>query len=652
MAKRRKGADPGTQPFGFALPATDWRPPKISELPSWQGVSRIGYDLETKDTDLETLGPGVRRPGNFIAGLSFAFEDGPSFYVPIRHEGGDNVEDPEQALRYFRDQAKNYDGEIAGMNLGYEIDWSAQEGIEFPKVRRWRDIQNAAVLHDELHQSYKLANILERLGMPGKDETVLKAAARAYGYHPKKDLWRMPARYSGAYGTADAARPLAALRKLEAALEDDGIWEAYELESRLLPVLIRMRRRGVRIDEDHLERVEQWSLAQEAEACREIHRLTGRQLGIGECFSPAALAPILSQIGACFGKTETGRDSLDQEVLEGCGEVGALLIRCRKMFKLRNTYTSNIRDHTINGRLHTTLNQMARESDKKSGVVGARWGRMSSSDPNLQNQPSRDEYATFFKKAFLPEEGTEWGSHDYRRQEPKLIVHYAIKHKCTGWSELQQLYVENPNIDEHRMMAELTGLERKHAKNIYMGLCYGEGEVKLCRECGFEIEYVTRREAAKRKGWKVFGDPDEIVPVAGAQGRHVFDTFHSRAPFIGELTDKSSKFAKRNGYITLIDGRRCHFPLKKNGTGYDWTHKALNRVIQGGAAVQTKKAVIEADAAGHFLQLVVHDDLTASVSGREESDRIAKIMENVIALNVPSSVEYKTGPSWGELEAA
>lgn len=648
MAGRRRKIDPGTEPM--FPPKVDWQPPKIADLPSWAQARRVAVDVETKDPDLKELGPGVRRPGSYVCGYSFAIEDGPSFYVPVAHAGGDNAENPFQAWLYLRDQAKAFNGQIVGMNLLYDLDWLAQYDVVFRSARWFRDVQSAEVLLYEMHQKYDLDTILERHGLGGKEERVLEEAAKHYGFHPKHDLWRLPARYVGQYGEADAKKPLALLRKQERILEEEELWGAFDLESKLLPILVKMRRRGVRVDEDKLTQVEHWAMSEETEALSQVYRLTGRRVELGECMNPSIIAPILLGLGIELPDTDTGRKSVDKNVLGSCDHpVGAQIIRARKMFQLRNTYAGNVRKYLINGRIHATLNQMARESDKGTGVVGARWGRMSSSDPNLQNQPSRDEFASYWRQIYLPEEGMLWGSHDYSRQEPRLIAHYAILCRCEGWSEVLKRYEENPDLDDHQMMADLTGLARKHAKNIYMGLCYGEGEAKMSRECGFATEMVTAEEAARRRGWRsVRGDPQRLIEVAGVEGRKVFDTFHDRAPFVRSLTHMTTKAAKDRGYVKLLDGRRCHFPQSKHGGGYDWTHKALNRVIQGGAAVQTKMAMIEADAAGHYLQLVVHDDLTASVQSEDESKEICKVMEHAVELKVPTRVEYKVGPTWGE----
>jgi hypothetical protein len=106
-------------------PESEWRPPRVADLPSWDSVKRVGFDVETYDPYLKQLGPSVRR-GGYVVGYSFSFEDGPSFYVPLRHGGGDNVENPDKALEYLRDQAKRFTGMVVGAHLPYDLDFSAE----------------------------------------------------------------------------------------------------------------------------------------------------------------------------------------------------------------------------------------------------------------------------------------------------------------------------------------------------------------------------------------------------------------------------------------------------------------------------------------------------------------------------------------------
>jgi DNA polymerase I-like protein with 3'-5' exonuclease and polymerase domains len=164
------------------------------------------------------------------------------------------------------------------------------------------------------------------------------------------------------------------------------------------------------------------------------------------------------------------------------------------------------------------------------------------------------------------------------------------------------------------------------------------GSAKLAKECGLgtEFKWSDRNKA--------------MVEMAGPEARAVLDRFNERVPYVRELAQFCEARAKTNGYLITLLGRRCRFPLRDDGGGYDWTYKALNRLIQGGSADQTKAAMVAADEAGYALQLQVHDELDLTVKNREEAEAVADIMRTVVPLRVPSRVDVEIGPSWGEVK--
>ena len=306
-------------------PESDWRPPRLGELPEWptNASARVAIDVETKDPDIKKMGCGARRADTMLVGYSFRIENGPGFYVPLRHQGGDNVENPEMALAYLEAQSRAFRGQIVGCNLGYDADWLAQEGIDFigsPCV--WRDIGVAEPLLDELQFNYGLEAISDRYGRPGKREALLKDAAEHFGVHPKAGLWKLPARFVGPYGLGDVDEPLAILRLQEKRIEEAGIWDIFNLECEVQPILTLMRRRGVRIDMDRLAQVEAWSRGEESAALDEIHRLTGVRIGLGKgIMAASAVAPALESIGVTLKKTAKVMLTTDSEyVMKGIRE--------------------------------------------------------------------------------------------------------------------------------------------------------------------------------------------------------------------------------------------------------------------------------------------------------------------------------------------
>ena len=325
------------------------------------------------------------------------------------------------------------------------------------------------------------------------------------------------------------------------------------------------------------------------------------------------------------------------------------------MDKLRTTFAASVRRYEVKGRIHTTFNQIARE-DEAGDMKGARYGRLSSTDPNLQQQPSRDEFAAEWRGIYEPDEGGLWSSKDYSQQEPRWTTHFAAVMDLPMAKAAAQAYHDDPKLDNHDFMAKLTGLPRKYAKNIFLGLCYGEGGAKLCHDLGLPTRWaVSRREVyettyfeTKEEAFRFRAQAEDgfVFETAGAEGQKVIDAFDERAPYIRKLAKEATKLAKKRGYIITGGKRRLHFPQKPDGS-YDWTHKALNRVIQGTSADQVKKAMVELDRQGCWLQLQVHDEIASTDSSVEEGRRWAQVMIDVMPARVPFRVDLEMGDSWG-----
>lgn len=649
MAKKAKTGKNDIQvPLWHQLEG-DWSPPKVSELPVWPEHGRVSIDVETRDDKLKSLGPGVRR-GAYIVGYSFAIEGGPSYYIPLRHGSGDNVESVEAAIQYLRDQAKRFRGTLVGANLQYDLDFLAQVGVVFRNVEWFRDIQIADPLIYELHNSYSLHSISERRGFGGKDEESLRAAAADWGVDPKNEMWKLPGRYISKYAIADVTLPLEILREQEKEIIRDDLQQIFDIESQLLPVLVKMRRRGVLIDNDQLQRVEDFAIAECEKSLQEVFARTDRRLVMDDVMKAAALAPVLESIGVKLDVTALGKPSIDKNLLSSLNHpVGDALARARRLHKLRNTFVASVREHTVNGRIHSTFNQLrgssSADSDDGFGEdeKGARYGRLSSTDPNIQQQPARDpEFAKMWRSIYIPEPGMLWAACDFSQQEPRVLTHYAELLHCTKAREFGDRYRNDPDADTYTGLSEMTRTKRGHAKTIYLGLSYSMGGAKLCHQLGLPTVWKPGRDGKLRE-------------FAGPEGEALMRAFHEGAPFIRQLGYKVTDTVQARGFIKTLLGRRLHFPLrvepKTDHRGrvqrYDWAHKGLNRLIQGGSADQVKKAVVDLDAEGFFLQLQVHDEVDGSVRSPAEAGAMAEIMRNAVKLTVPMKVDVEIGSSWG-----
>lgn len=642
----------------FDAPST-WKPPDLASLPRWGDARRVSVDWETRDPGLTTLGPGVRRGGE-VVGFGFALEDDSgarrSWYLPIGHHAGGNL--PwERVLEYVVDQAAAYRGaDVVGANLQYELDWAWQLGIRFRPGVKHRDVQVAAPLCNELHHAYNLEAICRRLGIEGKDEERLLAAlaSQAGRKVTKGDLWRLHSKHVGEYAERDVLAPLEAMDLLQVDLDAQGLGRVWELETDVLPVLVKMRRRGVRVDLDKVEQVAAWAAKREAEACAEVSRLTGVKVTPADTKKKEARAAALASIGVKLQPTPSGQPELTKDVLDGIDHPVADLLRVAGKFNtLRATFCASIAEHAVNGRLHTTFNQMraATENDAK-GEKGARYGRLSSSDPNLQNQPNPEkdpEIGPVWRTIFLPEEGCEWACLDFSQQEPRWMVAFAEKLGLSRAREAAQKFRDDPSTDNHGMMRDLvlevTGDHatwdgkpgRGRAKILNLGLGYGEGEAKLCHDLGLPTEVIRSKSG-------------RLIEVAGPEGKKIMEAYHQGAPFVREFAKKLEEVAAKHGYVRTVLGRKCRFPEVKPGM-FDWVHKAGNRVVQGSSADQTKEAMRLADAAGHdWIQLQVHDELDGSITDRRQSRELAEIMRTCVPCNVPHKVDEEFGPSWGEVK--
>lgn len=646
MAKRGKTKNYEGQMPMFR-PDCDWRPPSLSDLPtSWDGAGRVGIDCETKDTKLKKLGPGVRRKDSYIVGISFAIEDGPSFYLPIRHKGGDNM-DAAKVIQYLKDRAKTYTGAICGANIGYDLDWLAEEGIVFRQAS-FKDIQVAEPLIDENQFSYSLETLAEKYGFPGKDETMLREAAAAYGLDPKKDLWQLPGRYAGVYGAVDSELPLKILRKQEKIIDDVDLWQIYNLECQVTPVLVKMRRRGIRIDFDQLDKVEQFTIEKERGFLQVIYDKTGVRINIDEINKSKLVVQACDVAQIPYGRTEPsnkfpdGQPSVKREFLEPNADhpiVNAIL-EARSYNKVRNTFVKSIREHAVNGKIHTTFNQLRRQDDNSDEVKGAGPGRLSSCDPNLQQQPSRHPVlGKMWRAIYLPDEGGRWAACDYSQQEPRLFVHFAHIAGCSGTQAAIDKFFAG--YDWHDMTTEMafgiTKAEdpvkfaklRKRAKAVFLGLTYGMGQAKMCRSCGFATEKIMIRGAERE--------------VAGPEGRAFLDEFNRKVPFLNDIKERVERVAWNRRYIRTLLGRHIHYP-----PGLNMERKALNNLIQGSAADQTKLAMVELDKENFRFQLQIHDEIDITVYDEKTAKDMAEIMTHCVPLVVPSKVGVEIGANWGD----
>lgn len=652
----------------FWPPASTWQAPALSDLPEWKGCPLVGFDVETRDPQLSKLGCGAQRDG-YIVGFCIALDDGPSFYLPIRHATGENLP-LANVIEYIRQQVKHFDGTLVGGNLSYDLRYLCAEldgflGRDiFPNVSRFADVQIADALINELHFQYDLDIVAKRWGLETKDESLLKEAGEAFALYKgrgkdrkldvKSNLWKLDPKYVGPYGEWDAELPLHILKKQEQVIAQEGLQQIWDLECEVLPALVRMSLRGIRVNDERLEEIRQWCWDREQEQYHDIYRYCGKHVDETTISKANYLAPILQGIGASLGRTKKGQWNIDDAALKEINHPVATAMRyAKKINKVRRDFVTSIRNHMVNGRIHCEYSQL-RRTKEDGGSSGTITGRLSATHPNMQQQPSpkdtdpetmclTDDLSLMWRSIYEPEPGHTWTCIDYSQQEPRLLHHYAEITGCQGARAACDRYRNDPSTDNHSMFAEMTGLPRKFAKTVYLGTCYRMGGAKFAKQLGLP---------ALKKNIGTAADPKWIM-TAGPEAQAVLDAFDRGAPYVNILAGKAEKEAKRKGYIRTLLGRHLHFDEDENGNLLG-VHKAINKLIQGSAADQTKKALVAVDREllwddDHILLAQVHDELDFSLLEENRSKRLAELMCDVVSLRVPVKVDVESGPTWGEI---
>ena len=609
-------------------PESNWSIPDI--FPKFSDTERIAIDLETYDPHLLTSGPGWATNRAYMVGVGVATKDWKG-YFPIRHEGGGNL-DEVVVLRWLKNTLSSSKREVIFHNALYDVGWLRREGVDVKG--KILDTMFAAPIVDENRYSYSLDALGQTYCGEKKDESLLQDAALAWGINPKAEMYKLHSKYVGPYGEQDAALTLKLYEKLKLELREQNLEPIYEMECKLIPLLLEMRWRGVRVDEQKAADVSKKLSLQEQKLHIEIKRKYGEDVNL---WANASLQKIFDKNNLAYPRTEKGMASFQRQWLENHEhELPQMIVRARKLNKARTTFIDKmISEHAVNGRIHAEAHPL------RSDAGGTVSGRFSYSNPNLQQVPARDpELGTMIRSLFIPEEGCQWGLFDYSQQEPRLTVHYANRMGLIGAKDAVTAY-RDKNADFHQIVADMANIPRKQAKNINLGLSYGMGKQKLIKELGL-------------------GD---------TEAQALLTKYHEKVPFIRGLQDQCARVALDRGYIKTLAGRRCHFdlwehkyddsmplPLEEAREKYgdvlkrSYTYKALNRLIQGSAADMTKLAMLGLWEEGIVPHVQVHDEVDISIEDDEQAAKVSRIMENCVELAVPLVVDTELGASWGETE--
>jgi len=642
--------------------------PETSEIEIESGET-VAIDLETYDPQLKTHGSGAIIGKGKVCGIALAIKD-EKMYIPIRHRYSHQNLDPKitwkrlNKILFQRDDVKK-----VFHNAMYDVCWIRKESGLMPKGPIY-DTMVAASVIDE-NRTGKKRYTLDSLSRDYLGETKYKNDLEEISNvdDPMSNMHKLSWDQVREYAEQDVSltlrlwnvfkkeikKPISTGTKNVKTLES-----IFDLETRLFPCLVEMRFRGVRIDEKRTKTFGKELEDERNKILDQIKEETGVEILL---WSADSFEPLLKQQNITDYKVtpKTGRPSITKLYLEShTNKYLKLIAKARQLDKLHNTFVTSILKYSNKGRIHADINQI--RSDQGGTVTG----RFSMSNPNLQQIPARTEQGSKIRELFLPEENCKWASFDYSQQEPRLVVHYALKLKdqdISGAMDMAERYNKEPDTDFHDMVADMASITRKQAKTINLGLFYGMGKNKLARSLELETE----------------------------EAKDLFDQYHKRVPFVRQLANSLQKYAEENKQIYTLEDRFCRFnkwePRDKywnaeegrfvvqkykddeNGVkqimeeavpildGIDeakdyykanrsleqhkqdpfaenfesfcqpaFTYKALNRLIQGSAADMTKKAMVLLFEEGIVPHIQIHDELCFSIESEEQAEKIKTIM--------------------------
>jgi len=627
--------DRSTEAGGTPLP-TDYRllqdPAALSSL-----VERVrergAVCVDTETTDIDPMRAR-------LVGLSLSLDPGEGVYLPLRHRA---AADPleldfgeesggsdstvlnlpplqSEALRPLRELLEDPAISKIGHNLKYDLIVLHQEGVTLRGIDF--DTMVASYLVDPARRQHGL-DVLAADLLALRTTTYDEVTGKGRKQIPFAEV-PLPAACDYACEDTDVALRLRDV--LLPRLTGDGLEPLFRnLEMPLVPVLARMERNGIRIDQEFFGQMSR-ALERELAGIQDhIHREAGGPFNIN---SVPQLREILFERLSLpvIKRTKTG-PSTDSDVLEALASQGhplpRLLIEYRELEKLRSTYVDALPRmvNPLTGRIHTSFNQTV-----------AQTGRLSSSDPNLQNIPIRTELGREIRRGFVAGEGELFLAADYSQIELRILAHFS--------QDEAFLKAFREGIDVHRQTAsilfdvpidEVTGAQRARAKTVNFGVLYGQGEFSLGNQLG-----IGREEA-----------------------RRFIDDYFERFPGVRGYLDRQVELARERGFVETLAGRRRHIPelASKNWNIRQFGERvAQNTPIQGTAADMIKLAMLRIQAAldahqggGARLLLQVHDELLFEVpEGSVEELRALVVghMESAMELAVPLQVDVGVGRTW------
>lgn len=567
---------------------------------------------------LDTETTGINPITAELVGMSFSFAENQAFYVPVPA----NREEALTIVNIFKPAFENPDSLKIGQNIKYDLIMLANYGVSL-KGKMFDTMIAHYVLQPELRHGmdylaeiylkYETIKIEELIGAKGKKQGNMRDLAPEAVYK---------------YACEDADVTLKLKQVLENELETNGVKKLFEeIEMPLVPVLAYMERNGVRIDTDALKETSRHFTARMNQIEEEVHQLAGMEFNIA---SPKQVGEVLFdrlKIVEKAKKTKTGQYVTSEEVLEslrGKHEIVGKILEHRGLKKLLGTYIDALPQliNPATGRIHTSFNQTVTAT-----------GRLSSSNPNLQNIPIRNEDGKEIRKAFIPDEGCEFFSADYSQIELRIMAHLSNDpHMIEAFQKDQDIHAATAAKIYKVKLEEVTREQRSKAKTANFGIIYGISVFGLAERLN-----VDRKEA-----------------------KALIDGYFENYPNVKAYMDQSIQEAREKGYIETIFKRKRYLPdiNSKNAVVRGYAERnAINAPIQGSAADIIKVAMIriyqrfQEEGIHSKMILQVHDELNFSVLP-EEKEKVQQIviseMEAAYKMKAPLRADHGWGHNWLE----
>lgn len=591
--------------------------------------------------DTETTGLDWWRDKLF--GISIAWDD-QSAYWDVR-------QDP-QVIQWLQDLIREERvGTWVGHNIKFDYHFLREAGVALPPERIDCTMIRGALINEH-EPTFSLDFLARKYAGMQKDEEIYAELAALFGGRATRNVQmpnisRAPIRIVSKYAIQDAVVTLALYNWQQAEIERQDLYRVHSLERDLMPVIIDMEEQGVCVDVERAERaVRELTLRVDREQSV-LNSLAGFEVNpnpsgsITELFKPERGEDGEWYLvdGTRADKTEGGKASINAECLRRMKHPAAkMILDLRKMMKTRDTFLKgHILGHHHDGIIHCNYNQTKNDAEAGTGT-----GRLSVTNPALQQIPSRDkDIKSLVRPIFIPDVGASWLGMDWSQFEFRVANHYG------NVPAILSAYASNPDLDFHQLVSDLTGIPRNaqyaggpSSKAINLGLAFNMGSGRLAQECGLPY---TEEE----------GPNGNTYLKAGPEALAMFEKYHAANPGMRNTSQKASSLAKERGFVHSMLGRHLRFP------GGQFVHKASGLIYQATSADCMKQKLIElhtylnTHGCGRLL-LTVHDEVGISLDNdsKEHADEIARIyttfdgVECPIKLRVPITCDWGTGADW------